>query len=156
MREFIYRPFFPCVLKRQKQFANDVLLGIGGNLGDCVRRFEAFFARVRSDSRFCILSTSPIYRNPAFGYAHQPDFYNATMQISTQCGMIEIFRMIFYWERCFGRGRKREFRNAPRTLDVDLIFFNDMRLKRPYLQIPHVAWQERESVLLPLELQRLI
>lgn len=156
MRELIYRPLFPCVLKPKKRFANDVLLGIGGNLGDCIKRFEALFRKICSDARFSILSTSPIYRNPAFGYLNQADFYNAVMQISTHCGVVEVFRMIFYWERCFGRERKRGFKNAPRTLDLDLIFFNEMKLYRPYFQIPHLFWQERESVLIPLALQDLI
>lgn len=156
MREFIYRPLFPYVLKSRKRLNNDVLLGIGGNVGNCVRRFEFLFRKICSDVRFMILSTSPIYRNPAFGYTHQPDFYNATMQLSTSCGMVEVFRMIFYWERCFGRGRKREFKNAPRTLDIDLIFFNRIKITRPYLHIPHPFWQERESVVLPLELQEFI
>lgn len=156
MRELIYRPLFPCVSKPKKKFSNDVLLGIGGNVGDCVRRFEFLFRKICADVRFAVLSTSPIYRNPAFGYTHQSDFYNATMQISTYCEMIEVFRMIFYWERCFGRGRKREFKNAPRTLDIDLIFFNGIKIARPYLQVPHPCWQERESVLLPLTLQELI
>lgn len=156
MREFIYRPLFPYVLKPKNRLNNDVLLGIGGNIGDCVRRFEFLFRKICSDVRFVILSTSPIYRNPAFGYTHQPDFYNATMQLSTSCGMVEVFRMIFYWERCFGRGRKREFKNAPRTLDIDLIFFNRVKVIRPYLHIPHPFWQERESVVFPLELQELI
>lgn len=156
MRELIYCPFFPFVLKAKSKFSNKVLLGIGGNIGDCVKRFEFLFRKIRSDVRFVILSTSPIYRNPAFGYLHQSDFYNATMQLSTSCGMVEVFRMIFYWERCFGRGRKREFKNAPRTLDIDLIFFNQAKIIRPYLQIPHPFWQERESVLLPLTLQEFI
>lgn len=156
MRELIYRPFFPYVLKSKNKLSNDVLLGIGGNIGDCVRRFEFLFRKICSDVRFMILSTSPIYRNPAFGYTDQADFYNATMQLSTSCGMVEVFRMIFYWERCFGRGRKREFKNAPRTLDIDLIFFNQVRIVRPYLQIPHPFWHERESVVFPLKLQEFI
>ncbi len=132
------------------------MLGIGGNLGDCLKRFESLFCKIIKDSRFVVLSTSPIYRNPAFGYVHQEDFWNATMQVSTNCGVVEVFRMIFYWERCFGRGRKREFKNAPRTLDVDLLWFNEMRLERRYLNLPHPQWSKRESVLIPLQYQNIL
>lgn len=156
MRELIHRPLFPYVFRTKSRLHNQVLLGIGGNVGDCVRRFELLFLKIDRDMRFKVLSTSPIYRNPAFGYRPQCDFYNATMQIATDCGIIEVFRMVFYWERYFGRVRKREFKNAPRTLDIDLIFFNEAKVIRPYLQIPHPFWEERESVLLPLTLQELV
>ncbi len=156
MRALIYRPLFPYHRHSKKRLVNQVMLGIGGNVGNCVKRFETLLRKIFADSRFCILSTSPIYRNPAFGYTQQADFYNATVQISTNCGLIEVFRMIFYWERCFGRGRKREFKNAPRTLDIDLLWFNQLQLKRDYLKIPHPFWHERESVLIPLQLQNII
>lgn len=129
------------------------MLGIGGNIGDCLNRFNSLFRKIASDSRFLILSTSPIYRNPAFGYENQEDFYNATIQISTRCSIIELFRMIFYWERCFGRERKRAFKNAPRTLDVDLLWFNHLRIKHPKLSLPHPQWHRRESVLVPMQFQ---
>lgn len=132
------------------------MLGIGGNIGDCLFCFETLFRKISADVRFCILSTSPIYRNPPFGYEQQNDFFNATMQIATSCGVTEMFRMIFYWERCFGRGRKRVFKNAPRTLDVDLLWFNQMKISWPYLHLPHPQWHNRESVLIPLQLQTII
>lgn len=156
MRALFYSSYFPYDSVCKKRFFNRVLLGIGGNVGDCIARFERLFRKICTDSRFCIVATSPIYRNPAFGYQDQEDFYNATMSIGTNCGIVEMFRMIFYWERYFGRERKRAFKNAPRTLDIDLIFFNQIQLKREYLIVPHPMWQERESVLIPLQLQRKI
>lgn len=155
MRELIYNRYFPYTASRHNYPKNCIMLGLGGNIGDCLLRFEHLFRKISTDFRFKILSTSPIYRNPAFGYVAQDDFYNATMQIATRCGIVEVFRMIFYWERCFGRGRKREFKNGPRTLDIDLLSFNQIKIKRPYLCIPHPLWQERDSVLIPLQLQRI-
>lgn len=156
MRKLICLPLFPYVNPQKKRFKNKAMLGIGGNIGDCLHRFESLFRKIALDSRFTILSTSPIYRNPAFGYEQQEDFYNATIEISTHCGVLEVFRMIFYWERHFGRGRKREFKNAPRTLDIDLLWFNHLVCNFPNLSLPHPFWHTRESVLIPLQFQKII
>lgn len=135
---------------------NKVLLGIGGNLGDCRRRFFHLFKQIQKDPRFCILSTSPIYINPPFGYLEQNDFYNATIQLATNQSVVEVFGMIFYWERRFNRPRKRAFVNSPRTLDIDLLWFNQIKINYPYLCIPHKEWERRESVLIPLSLQTIL
>ena len=142
--------------KKNQKHKNKVLLGIGGNVGDCIRRFCALFLQMQANSHFAILSTAPIYRNPPFGYAQQNDFYNATIELSTNLSLVEVFSMVFYWERRWGRARKREFKNAPRTLDIDILWFNQAKIKRPYLTIPHPFWQERESVLVPLSFQNIV
>lgn len=156
MRKLYYTPFFPFTAKTSSTHRNKILLGIGGNLGDCIKRFNHLFEQIQRDSRFSILSTSPIYRNPPFGYKEQNDFYNATIELSTNLSLIQLFSMVFYWERRWGRARKREFKNAPRTLDIDILWFNQAKIKRPYLTIPHPYWQERESVLVPLSLQNIV
>lgn len=156
MRKIINHPLYPCVTYKQVKMKNKVLLGIGGNVGDCIKRFSHLFRQIQKDHRFCILSTSPIYINPPFGYLEQNDFYNATIQLATNQSMLEVFRMIFYWERRFNRPRKRAFSNAPRTLDIDFLWFNHIKIKRPYLTIPHKEWDRRESVLVPLGLQTIL
>ena len=64
--------------------------------------------------------------------------------------LIEFYRFVFYTERIFGRGRKREFKNAPRILDIDILFFNDIFIRSEKLNIPHLHWNKRDSVLIPL------
>lgn len=156
MRKILHTPLFPYQTSSKTRMKNKVLLGIGGNVGDCIGRFSHLFRQIQRDKRFCILSTSPIYINPPFGYLEQNDFYNATIQVATNQSMIEVFRMIFYWERRFNRPRKRVFANAPRTLDIDFLWFNQAKIKRPYLTIPHKEWDKRESVLIPLSLQTIL
>ncbi|RDU68903.1 2-amino-4-hydroxy-6-hydroxymethyldihydropteridine diphosphokinase [Helicobacter cholecystus] len=156
MRKLYCTSYFPYTSKKPFIYRNKVLLGIGGNLGDCIKRFCALFKQIQSHPRLSILSTSPIYRNPPFGYTEQNDFYNATIELSTNLSLIELFSIVFYWERRWGRLRKREFKNAPRTLDIDILWFNQAKIKRPYLTIPHPYWQERESVLVPLSLQNIV
>lgn len=155
-RSLIFTRFFPSRKPPFNLFANTVTLGIGGNIGDCLSRFEAFYRYLDGNRKIIILNSSPIYINPPFGFEAQSDFYNATITLSTSLSVVEFFRWVFYLERRFGRGRKRDFKNSPRTLDIDIIFFNDLILKRPYLKIPHPKWNQRESVLIPLFLQYLI
>lgn len=156
MRKIITTSLYPYLTSKQVVMKNKVLLGIGGNVGDCKKRFSLLFRQIQKDCRFCILSTSPIYINPPFGYLEQNDFYNATIQLATNQSMLEVFRMIFYWERRFNRPRKRAFVNSPRTLDIDLLWFNQVKVNRPYLSIPHKEWSRRESVLIPLGLQTIL
>lgn len=155
MRKLLISSFFPYHHSTKKHYKNQMMLGIGGNVGDCIKRFENLFLQIQKHCGFCIISTSPIYQNPAFGFEEQEDFFNATMQISTNYSIVEVFRIIFYWERRFGRPRKRAFKNAPRTLDIDLLWFNDTKLNYPHLQLPHPHWGTRESTLIPLGLQTL-
>ncbi len=62
----------------------------------------------------------------------------------------ELLEFLLRTEKRFGR--RRSFANAPRTLDLDLIFFDRVKMKTPRLTLPHPHWAERESVLIPLQL----
>ena len=133
-----------------KSLANIAILSIGGNLKNPLKTFAALIQKLLKNRRLRLISTSPIYKNPPFGFAHQPHFFNATIWLSTTMAFAEFCALVFYLERSFGRGRIRPFKNAPRILDIDIIFFNDLALKRPKMRIPHAAWQGRRSVLIPL------
>ena len=134
---------------------NTFTIGIGSNKGQSFRIFNQLFLWLARHRSFTILSTSPIYQNPAFGYTKQRDFYNATLTLQTPLSLREVFSIIFYLERKFARPRIREFKNAPRTLDIDLIFFNHLKLNYPHLKLPHPYWKQRESVIIPLVLQKM-
>ncbi len=152
MREIICNSLFPYLSKNlySTRFGNTSILSIGGNLNNPINTFMNLFRKLHNNNKISILSTSPIYKNPPFGYENQAAFYNATMIISTNLCLIEFYQFIFYMERIFGRTRKRAFKNAPRTLDIDILFFNDMFIRSKKLNIPHLYWRERESVLIPL------
>ncbi|MDD5406143.1 MAG: 2-amino-4-hydroxy-6-hydroxymethyldihydropteridine diphosphokinase [Sulfurovaceae bacterium] len=126
-----------------------VLLGIGGNVGDVVRRFERLYWYLRRSPFVAIVQTSPILRNPPFGYADQPDFYNALILIKTYLTPHELLDYILRIEKQFGR--KRSFKNAPRTLDIDMIKYAKRTMVTPKLILPHPFWTTRSSVLMPLE-----
>jgi 2-amino-4-hydroxy-6-hydroxymethyldihydropteridine diphosphokinase len=125
-----------------------VTLGVGGNVGDIKRRFEHLFYFFKRDKRVELLQTSLILKNPPFGYTQQDDFFNSIMVLKTTMQPLEFLNYLQRVEKKFSR--KRSFANAPRTLDLDIIFFDDRVLDTKRLQIPHHGWSKRESVIIPL------
>lgn len=133
-----------------------ITLGIGGNMGSerqILARFSHLLRSLLRTKSCQLIYASPIYRNPPFGYLDQPHFYNATLTLRSSLSITQLFARVFYLERRFGRGRKRAFKNAPRTLDIDIIFYDKVIIKRAYLTIPHGEFHKRESILLPLSFE---
>jgi 2-amino-4-hydroxy-6-hydroxymethyldihydropteridine diphosphokinase len=150
VNSYISTPLFPIVFKTQPLHGRHrVLLGIGGNVGDSVRRFEHLIHYIRRSSFMVIIETSPIIKNPPFGYISQPYFYNAIISISTKLTPHELLRHIHNIERLFGR--KRSFKDAPRTLDIDIIMYENRKIDTQKLKVPHISWFERDSVVIPLK-----
>ena len=133
-------------------FTHQVTVGIGGNIGDVARRFNHLQVYFQRDPRFKIIEIGPVLKNPPFGYADQDDFLNSVIVLKTPLNPHEVLRFLLRTEKHFGR--KRSFANAPRTLDLDIIFFNHRKINTPELQVPHPHWQERESVVIPLQYMR--
>ena len=136
-----------------KTFARDVrnnlaIIGVGGNLGNSMRRFKKLALLLASHPRVRLVKTAPILKNPPFGYLDQPDFYNTLFLLDTTLSPIELLNFLLYVEKRFKR--VRTFKNAPRTLDLDIIFYNDKKIDKDRLKLPHPHWSERDSVIIPL------
>lgn len=141
--------FFPFVKKQTLTIRRyRVLIGIGGNVGDVVLRFKKLVRYWNEHPLIDILQTTSLLRNPPFGYIEQNDFVNGVMIISTSLSPYEFLQFILKTEKKFGR--KRSFKDAPRTLDIDIIFFERKSVYNESLKIPHPYWQERASVVLPI------
>jgi len=123
-------------------------IGIGGNIGDVKRRFEHLFVFLKKDKRVELLQTSLILKNPPFGFKDQDDFLNSIIILQVSMQPNQFLDYLMRLEKKFAR--KRSFANAPRTLDLDIIFFNNRTIKTKKLTIPHIRWKERESVVIPL------
>ena len=140
--------FFPLLKKTTVCYRNTVVVGVGGNEGEVKRRFVKLYRTFLNDKRFSVVETSSIFKNPPFGYLEQPDFYNAVMVLKTSLGAKELLKILLHVEDIFGR--KRIFKNGPRTLDLDIIFFDRLRRNDSRLTLPHPRWSERLSVVVPL------
>ena len=141
---------FPASYKTATHFRHRAIIGIGGNVGDVKRRFNHLLIYLKSLPNITVLHTAPILQNPPFGYTEQEDFLNSVIEVSTSMRPRELLEFLLRAEKRFGR--RRSFANAPRTLDLDLIFFDKVKMSTPRLTLPHPHWQERESVLIPLKL----
>ncbi|MFV0481737.1 MAG: 2-amino-4-hydroxy-6-hydroxymethyldihydropteridine diphosphokinase [Campylobacteraceae bacterium] len=143
-----YGRFFPFKKEIDENYKNIAVIGIGSNIGDAKKRFTKLYRLLQDDKRVRVVQTSPILKNPPFGYLEQDDFFNAVMVLQTSLSAIRLLRFLLHVENKFKR--ERSFKNAPRTLDLDIIFFNTARIMQKNLIIPHPKFQERLSVLLPL------
>lgn len=156
--EILDSKHYPYRAHSLKQWRNVFVLSLGSNVAksysSSIMTLESLFTWLGAKRTLEILETSPIWRNPPFGFVEQDYFYNAIMVCGSNMGLAEVYRLMFYAERRFGRGRKRAFKNAPRSLDVDLIYFNTLRVRFAHLQVPHRFYKERASVMLPLSFIR--
>jgi 2-amino-4-hydroxy-6-hydroxymethyldihydropteridine diphosphokinase len=140
---------YPRKLKQNSTKKNIVTIGIGGNIGDVNQRFNRLYKMLESDSRFDILATSPLLKNPPFGFLEQDDFLNGVITLKTNLSSHQSLREFQRYENRFKR--KRSFQDAPRTLDIDIIFFNDEKINTKDLIVPHPGYKKRDSVLIPLK-----
>ena len=142
--------FYPFKKSKKEFFRYEFYLGVGGNLGNTKKRFEVFFNKFKKDRRFFIVKSSPILLNKAFGYTNQPDFLNAVLLVQSSKSPNEVLKIMQHYETIFGR--KRSFKNAPRTLDLDILYFSTKVRKTKRLILPHLGVSQRVSVSVPMGL----
>ena len=140
--------FFPKVFDFRPGFKNSGILGLGGNIGDVKKRFNGLYFKLSRDSRFHIVENSALLINEAFGFKEQADFTNAVMLVQTSLAARQILKITANLEKRFGR--VRSFKNAPRTLDIDILYFSGRSRNDARLTLPHPGAQSRASVILPL------
>lgn len=123
-------------------------VALGANIGEPLRQIEAGFAALAALPGTRLLARSSLYRSAPVGYADQPDFINAVAMIETTLAPHALLDAVLAIERV--NGRVREFPNAPRTLDLDIVLYGDVVLQEPGLTIPHARMLERAFVMVPL------
>ncbi len=122
-------------------------LHLGGNQGDT----QAILASANDDliaGSCTILAASQYYLTEAWGMEDQADFINQALYISTKYTALELLQFIHGIEDKYGR--KRTLRWGPRTLDIDILFYDDLILDSKELTLPHPRLHERNFVLIPL------
>src|SRR5688572_25557939 len=95
-----------------------------------------------------LAAISSLYASAPVGHAEQPDFVNAVAKIETALDPRPLLDALLAIER--RRGRVREFPNAPRTLDLDILLYGELSVNEPGLNIPHPRMHERAFVMIPL------
>ena len=126
----------------------DAFIALGANLGDPAAQVEQAIAELDRLPDTRLLARSALYLSQAEGYLAQPDFVNAVVAVSTRLAPRTLLQALLEIEA--RHGRRREFKNAPRTLDLDLLLFDGLVLHEPGLTLPHPRLCERRFVLQPL------
>jgi len=126
-----------------------VYIALGGNLGDTRRIFEQAVAALNDLPEFKLIKTSGLYETtPVGGPTHQPKYLNAVIAAESEMPPQELLQTMQQVEK--DRGRRPSGRWQPRTLDLDLLFYDRLIIVEEQLQIPHLRLHQRRFVLEPL------
>ena len=124
------------------------VIALGSNLAEPARQVRAALSALEAHPQIQIEKTSSLYLTAPVGYDNQPDFVNAVCSVRTSLDGVSLLAVLNRIEADFGR--KRTFRNAPRTLDLDIIDFDGISSNDPHLTLPHPRAHERSFVMKPL------
>ncbi len=129
-------------------------IGLGSNLEDPLSQLQRAFAALDKLPCTRLAARSSLYRSAPLGCPNQPDlqvqpdFVNAVAKIMTDLAPQALLQALLQIEH--QHGRERTFRNAPRTLDLDVLLYDDVQLHEHGLTIPHPQMHRRAFVLQPL------
>jgi 2-amino-4-hydroxy-6-hydroxymethyldihydropteridine diphosphokinase len=123
-------------------------LAFGSNLGDRERHIRQALAALAAGPAVTVLRVSRLYETPPWGPVAQGPYLNACAAVSTTLSPRALLDLCLAVERA--GGRERLVRWGPRTLDIDVLTYGDVKLAEPDLVIPHPRMMERAFVLVPL------
>ncbi len=124
------------------------LIGLGANLGDAHQTLLDTIAELKSDSGIVSIHCSRFYASDPVD-AQGPVFINAVASVETTLAPICLLDLLQLIEH--KHGRARPYRNAPRTLDLDLLWYDGIEITTPRLSLPHPRMHQRAFVLEPLK-----
>lgn len=120
-------------------------IGLGSNLGDSLCILQEAVAKL---AQLGPVRVSRLYRTPPMGPQDQPDYYNAAVMLETTLQPLALLDQLQNFEQESGRVRLRHW--GERTLDLDLLYYDNQTIEHERLTVPHVGILQREFVLLPL------
>jgi 2-amino-4-hydroxy-6-hydroxymethyldihydropteridine diphosphokinase len=123
-------------------------IALGSNLETPLRQIRKAFAELGALPKTKLIARSSLYRSAPVGNINQPYFINAVAKLETRLAPRELLTALLEIEQ--RHGRRREFPNAPRTLDLDLLLYGDLIHHEHGLTIPHPRMHQRAFVLSPL------
>ncbi len=128
----------------------EAFIALGGNVGDVRSIFNRAIARFCDGTIVRLETRSSDYRTPPWGLTEQPPFINAAIAVTTSLPPAELLARAQECEQALGRDRARERRWGPRTIDIDILTYDDLILIDRDLILPHPHMLERAFVLVPL------
>jgi len=128
----------------------EAVLALGGNVGDVRKTLDRAVAMLCDGRKVRLIARSSDYRTPPWGVTDQPAFVNLCLVVETTLSPRALLARALEVEAALGRDRGKERRWGPRTIDIDLIAYDDIRIDEPDLTLPHPRALERAFVLAPL------
>ena len=128
--------------------AAEAFVGLGANLDNPMQQVRHAIRELDAIGRTRVVAVSSMYRSVPVGYRDQPDFVNAVAKLQTELSPRELLGALHVIEN--RHGRQRSIRNAPRTLDLDLLSYGKLIVQEEGLTLPHPRMHEQAFVLLPL------
>tara|TARA_B100000795_G_scaffold193437_1_gene147747 strand:+ start:1196 stop:1675 length:480 start_codon:yes stop_codon:yes gene_type:complete len=128
---------------------NNIFIALGSNLENPKEQVKKGILSIKKIEGVRLLNESNLYETPPVGILDQPNFVNAVIKIDSNLGPYEILNELLKIENI--AGRVRNDKNGPRTLDLDILLFNNLILNEKKLTIPHPRMHERLFVLMPLK-----
>ena len=122
-------------------------IALGGNLGDACQSVQQAIAALESLPQTRLEAASSLYRTAPV-YATGPDFINAVARLRTTLSPLALLHAVQGLEQ--QAGRERSYRNAPRTLDLDVLLYSGVSQQTAELELPHPRMTQRAFVLVPL------
>jgi len=139
---------FDSVSVRIERGWHRVFIGLGSNMGDRLEYLERAVSNLQADAHFRDIRTSGYIETAPYGGVEQDDFLNGALEAKTLYGPEELLARLQEEERL--ADRKREVHWGPRTLDLDILFYDDLIWDKKELSIPHPDMKNRQFVLEPL------
>lgn len=123
-------------------------IGLGSNLGDRFRYLTAAIMQLHALGGVRVTRCSSVYETAPVGLKEQPPFLNMAIEVATSLPPLDLLEAMLAVERSLGR--VRTVRWGPRTIDLDLLVYGDVRMRTERLELPHPRMLERAFVLVPL------
>ena len=128
----------------------ETLLGLGGNIGSVRETLDRAVAMLCDSDEVRLIARSSDYLTPPWGVEDQPPFVNSCLLAETALAPHALLARAQAVERAFGRNRAVERRYGPRSIDIDILAYDDVILEAGDLTLPHPHLFERAFVLVPL------
>ena len=122
-------------------------IGLGANLGEAKQTLAAAMITLRQSAGIQNVLQAPLYSSEPVD-AQGPTFLNTVAALDTDLDPLELLELLQSIEQA--HGRERPYRNAPRTLDLDVLLYGDQTINTPRLLVPHPRMHQRAFVLRPL------
>lgn len=125
-----------------------VYLGLGSNIEPKVEYLKNAVKKLVQETEIILEKTSSLYLTKAYGYEDQADFINAVVYLRTSLDPEKLLQTVLKIESDLGRVRTKKW--GPRTIDIDILFYNNLKYQSQDLVIPHPEIKKRAFVLIPL------